>query len=263
MRQDLQRIVDSMFAFTHHLGLFDSLWGIDYHRTLEYALAVDAKPVNAKSFVDLGSGKHSVFPHFVAANYSIAVQGIDIRELAIQRQKKRAAHFHGYHKPIAFSVAAMENLPLEGDSCDYVTAISAVEHIENETPALEEIRRVLRPGRIAFLTLPYSPGGHQDIHRDKPSYTDDGKTEHHFFEHQYDATTLLQRIIDPSGLKVVKHEYIGEPGWSYRDFFLHIPGRNSLKYAFGWLHQPIAKRFLDIVQNPSQAQVVALTLRKT
>jgi ubiquinone/menaquinone biosynthesis C-methylase UbiE len=51
----------------------------------------------------------------------------------------------------------LRNCPLAGDCLDGVTALNVLEHIEDDFKALNEIRRILRPGGIAHIEVPADP----------------------------------------------------------------------------------------------------------
>jgi SAM-dependent methyltransferase len=51
-------------------------------------------------------------------------------------------------------LGAAERLPYEDDSFDLVTALDVVEHLDDDTAGLREMRRVLRPGGRAMLFVP-------------------------------------------------------------------------------------------------------------
>jgi len=53
--------------------------------------------------------------------------------------------------------ADAEHLPIRGESFDLVLALDALEHYDRDDVALTEIRRVLRPGGAAILTVPAFP----------------------------------------------------------------------------------------------------------
>jgi SAM-dependent methyltransferase len=53
-------------------------------------------------------------------------------------------------------VAADGRIPLADASVDCVTALDVLEHLERDTAAVAEIRRVLRPGGLAVVTVPAS-----------------------------------------------------------------------------------------------------------
>jgi SAM-dependent methyltransferase len=48
-------------------------------------------------------------------------------------------------------------IPLRDESVDAVTCFHLLEHLENEQPALGELRRVLKPGKQAYVMVPLNP----------------------------------------------------------------------------------------------------------
>jgi len=57
-------------------------------------------------------------------------------------------------------VAPAEALPLEDSSVDLVVTQETLEHVQNPFKAMDEIRRVLKPGGIVYCQLPFVIGYH-------------------------------------------------------------------------------------------------------
>jgi SAM-dependent methyltransferase len=69
---------------------------------------------------------------------------------------------------------AAEKLPYEDGSFDLVTALDVVEHLDDDTAGLKEMRRVLRPGGRALLFVPafmFLWGVQDDISHHRRRYT--------------------------------------------------------------------------------------------
>jgi len=61
------------------------------------------------------------------------------------------------HVPRAtFLQSRAEALPFAGESFDAVVCLEVLEHLADETPAIEDIRRVLRPGGELVLSVPHA-----------------------------------------------------------------------------------------------------------
>lgn len=84
------------------------------------------------------------------------VTGIDLNEEAIRYCERKG--FGPVHKG---DICAM---PFADSSFDLVLATDIVEHVDNDTGAMEEIARVLSPGGVALITVPafLSLWGRQD-----------------------------------------------------------------------------------------------------
>jgi SAM-dependent methyltransferase len=51
----------------------------------------------------------------------------------------------------------LRNCPLAADCLDGVTALNVLEHIDDDSKALQEIHRILRPGGLAHIEVPADP----------------------------------------------------------------------------------------------------------
>ena len=101
--------------------------------------------------VDLGSG---------LGGYSLLFQqqGARVISLDLMADKIR---LQGDYQAVSASAQAV---PLASDSVDVIFCASLIEHVPDPAEALREIRRILVPGGICYLSFPpfYSPrGGHE------------------------------------------------------------------------------------------------------
>lgn len=102
-----------------------------------------------KACLDLGCASGRVLRHLALENPNCRAIGCDINRLHVE--------WCNAHLPPNCSVFqnhSIPSLPIEDNSLDAVTAYSVFTHIEAlETGWLAEIRRVLKPGGIAWLTV--------------------------------------------------------------------------------------------------------------
>ena len=98
---------------------------------------------------DIGCGNGAYTE--VIARDAASVIGIDLQRpfLAAYRQRSAAS---GPGATVAQSAA--ERLPLRDGAFDAVFCIETLEHVADETQALAELRRILRPGGHVVLTVP-------------------------------------------------------------------------------------------------------------
>lgn len=114
-------------------------------------------------------------------------EGVDIDAEAIAYCLERGL------KDVRLGEAA--KLPFADGSFDLVTCLDVVEHLDDDTAALREMRRVLRPGGHLLVTVPAHPflWGDQD--------------EVNLHKRRYVADQLRERLI-ASGYTVVRLSYM-------------------------------------------------------
>lgn len=74
------------------------------------------------------------------------------------------------HSPIADVKADICNLPFEDNAYDFIICNHVLEHIPNDTKAMEELYRVLAPGGTAIIQVPYDKN--RDVTFEDNSITD-------------------------------------------------------------------------------------------
>lgn len=108
-----------------------------------------AHGVEARSWLDLGCASGRVLRHVLHEHPEIRAIGCDIN--------RWHAEWCSIHLPgngVFFQSSSVPALPLEDNSVDLVSAYSVFTHIEAlETAWLMELRRVLRPGGLAWITV--------------------------------------------------------------------------------------------------------------
>jgi len=91
-------------------------------------------------------------------------------EQAFYKRFKKIKHFDyittDLNSPIATVKADICNLPFESNSFDVILCNHVLEHILDDTKAMQELYRVMQPGGMGVFQIP------QDLNRDK-TFTDD------------------------------------------------------------------------------------------
>lgn len=85
-------------------------------------------------------------------------------------------------------------IPFPDDSFDVIVALDILEHIEEDTASLEDIKRHLKDGGICLVTVPahmFLWSGHDVVHDHKRRYTRE----------------MLRERIEHAGLKILKLSY--------------------------------------------------------
>jgi SAM-dependent methyltransferase len=146
---------------------------------------------------------------------------------------------------------------------DKVYAISVVEHIEEDgdSRAMQEIRRVLKPGGLCCLTVPYALRYRESLIDHDLYYkkTVDGQPV--FYQRHYDQQTLQTRLILPSGLSVDALAFFGERWFAYERFYDALP--RLAKIPFSLLGPIFSALFLRRVSpTAANAKAALILLRK-
>jgi ubiquinone/menaquinone biosynthesis C-methylase UbiE len=87
--------------------------------------------------------------------------------------------------------ADLTRLPLQNGCLDLLTCLDTLEHIENDTAALAEVFRVLRPGGYALFTVPQHPA----------LFSAHDRALHHVRRYRYEE--LRSRVLN-AGFEIVR-----------------------------------------------------------
>jgi SAM-dependent methyltransferase len=182
--------------------------------------------------------------------YSGVALGQDRRRYRMGREDARTLTYPSGHFERVFSISAIEHIPDDGDS-----------------RAIQEIARVLAPGGIACLTVPWSDQGYLEEfkHRGDPDvYWAPGDGEKVFFQRAYDREMLDRRLVRPSGLRLVDLSFWGERTLPIEHVILHRRIPRVARILLYPAHLLLARLFLRPLEEtePSRKKVACLTLGK-
>lgn len=115
---------------------FDYLGLVTGRRLIEATLARELPPRAEARVLDIGCGSAPWKP--LLAPYAREYVGIDLKP-----------------GPAVDVVAPAEALPFPDGHADVVFSISVLEHVRGQREAVSEIRRVLKPGGVAIVGVPF------------------------------------------------------------------------------------------------------------
>ena len=121
-------------------------WHLRSFNEAIYRLIAKSEP---KTVLDAGCGEGFVLDYIASSNPDLKLDGIDMCSNAIAYAKKHFGHAAN------FSVGSILNLPYEDNSFDTVVCSEVLEHIEDWSSAINELKRVSR--RYVVITVPHEP----------------------------------------------------------------------------------------------------------
>lgn len=166
--------------------------------------------VEGKRILDLGCASGDLT--FALASLGAVTAGADLTKLMVHRSEARRRSAPASLKPAAerasFLVADAEHIPFRDASFDALTCIGVLEYVPDDSLALREMFRVLKPGGRLVLTAP---------HRNSPAiWTELGlftlaglfkKRERQAFHRNYTSGGLRRRITG-AGFRVLSSRFV-------------------------------------------------------
>jgi SAM-dependent methyltransferase len=255
---------------------FRRLWNpVDYWRCAEIPHVISAlQPKPGERVLDIGSPKFAAL--FLAKVHRCSVYATDISDYFVPQLR----FFSGLEGldgdtggEVKLEIEDGRRLSYADECFDKVYSISVLEHIpgDGDTAAICECARVLKRGGRVVITTNISPV-HHDVTLVPRRYPEhfmqdmvSNPDEPHFFERRYDRRTLTERLIEPSGLKLVDEVVFFERYPYYEKLYSHLPFR--LKVPLLPLGVVFAKAFIRTENAAARAfrrpfAVVMLCLKK-
>lgn len=133
-------------AYTHpRFRSFDYLGTVTSRDTLVRILDAEMPPGRGGRLLDVGCGS-ALWKPFLMGRIDEYV-GLDVKA-----------------GPDVSIVASAEAMPIPDHSFDWIFSVSAVEHIPDAQSAMAEMHRVLKPGGVAVIGIPFIWGIHGEPH---------------------------------------------------------------------------------------------------
>jgi SAM-dependent methyltransferase len=236
---------------------------LSYPRYMEYQLAVDALgPLHGCRVLDVGSPKLPAL--LVARDETCELYATDIREYFTAPTAEfltRMGLGDRLGRGVHLEVQDARHLSYANASFDRVYSISVLEHIPDsgDSVAIREIARVLKPGGILTLTVPFCARGYYEEHVDGDVYERRAEQGGTFYQRHYNLEALVERLVQPSGLILDDMRFFGEPVVPFERYWNRISMRWKLPLL--WAQPFLAKLFLKRLTPEQQDAACGVALR--
>lgn len=129
-------------------------------QTINEDFLVETLNLNNKTILELGCGAAAMTKKIATTGFDRKIIACDIDEI---QYNKNISSIH--MENIEFKLCPAENLPIEDNSIDIIFMFKSFHHIpkENMKKALEEIKRVLKPNALAYISEPLFLGFQNEL----------------------------------------------------------------------------------------------------
>lgn len=225
-----------IFATKTRLGWRKTLAGLDYSRSVEYPVALDLlNPFDAERILEIGASKLPL-SIYLATHTSAEVHATDLDPLVrVQADYGRRLRLTDGRLHVSIQDARRLNYP--DAYFDRVISVSTIEHVQAVERAAAEIGRVLSPGGVAVISVPFSRVPQAQSH---PGTAYGGTVDQDpgFYQYVFDRDMLFNRLLNHTGLAVDEIVFLGETRLRlWRIVYHPVLGRllRPLRMLWPWL----------------------------
>jgi ubiquinone/menaquinone biosynthesis C-methylase UbiE len=211
------------YWFTSVFGAGKAIPKMDISRCMEYPLVYTAlRLFDGARILDIGAG-YSVFPLYLAKSrrYEVYITDPEIHlrgvlGFHIKKLRRLGLSYDLQAGRIRVESQDARRLAYHTGSFDRVTCISVLEHIpgDGDSVSMKEIARVLRPGGLAVITVPWA-----EVYSERTS-----SPWVEYFERSYSDGAIQNRLVEPSGMVEIMRRYFGVHPMVARYYWRNSPG---------------------------------------
>jgi SAM-dependent methyltransferase len=150
---------------------------------------------------------------------------------------------------VAFGLAGAQAIPLDDESVDVVFMFKSLHHVPVELMAqsMQEVRRVLKPGALAYISEPIFAGGFNEILR---LFHDEQKVREAAFK-------TLEQAVDSGQLELVEEVFFNAPVEfeSFADYENKVIGVSHTRHELDEsLYREVKQRFETYAEDDGRAR---------
>lgn len=128
-------------------------------QTIEEIYLIETLNLNSKKILELGCGNAVMTKKIAQNGFDRNIIACEVDEIQHQKNKEQKI------ENIEFKLCGAEDIPLDDNSIDFVFMFKSFHHIPKELmiKALSEIKRVLKPNALAYISEPLFYGEQNDL----------------------------------------------------------------------------------------------------
>lgn len=154
--------------------------------------------LDGKHILELGCGGAEITRNIATAGTGRRLTALEVDEIAHQKNMQIIDLPN-----VTFGLSGAQEIPLEDESVDVVFMFKSLHHVPLELmePSMHEIRRVLKPGGLAYISEPVFAGDFNEILR---LFHDEQKVREAAFD-------LLVKAVDDGLFSLVEEVFFNSP----------------------------------------------------
>jgi len=247
-------------SYYQQQGFYFKIKGLNYERCAELPFILEYLHNNFnKNFkhLDIGTGGESPLPIYLLKNTNWKILCVDKFEW-VQKQnyylKKIAGKdYEKYKERFNVIISDILSLDLPENSFDVITHISVIEHLEgnSDTEFMIKTSKLLKKDGIYIFTTLINDKFFKEYYLEKEIYGKSNTKKKYFYQRHYDVTSMYERLINPTKLKIEKIIYFGDYDVDFFSKYLHLPKYlKPLKIFYGFLNPFFARKFITYREYP-------------
>lgn len=154
--------------------------------------------LDGKHILELGCGSAEITRNIASAGAERKITALEVDEIAYGKNLQITDLPN-----VSFGLAGAQDIPLEDAAVDVVFMFKSLHHVPLElmAPAMREIRRVLKPGGLAYISEPVFAGALNEILR---LFHDESKVREAAFN-------TVKKAVDEGLFELVEETFFNSP----------------------------------------------------